>query len=1313
MNTLYNTDNMKKTLWLLLMFTGMVNAQPVINTPTPYQVCDDNTNGIAAFDINVKTPTIITQAGTLVSYHRTSEDAQAGINSIDLAEPFTNTTPFNQTIYIRAWDVADPGLPSFTTLSLIVSQKPSVSMFNNTNCVGFDITVTTTASPPGLYNYFYTTPVGFTNPGSVTSFNTNVEGYYSVIATDAASGCVSSQAAVYVSFIPSPVVTVNATSICDGNPAIVSTSVSSGNSLTYVWTNFPAAAIDPGNVGSFSTLAAGSYSVVAIDGGTGCTSNTVSVEVFNQTSVTPTFSIPPSVCAGFELPTTSDDGFAGTWSPTLDTTGTYIFTPSVGQCASTYSTLITVISGINANQAPDLVQNSATNNAVFDLTSQNSIINSDTNVQFTFFASLAEAESNSNPIGNPTTYVNTSSPQTIGIRVFDPASPNCANITSFKLIINNPNNVYIPDANFKARIIAFGVDTNFDNEIQVTEAAAYSGELNVSYALIANLTGIEAFTNLTVLRCNNNNLSSFSVNGLTSLTYLDCSYNQLTTLNLVNFPNLKFLYCSNNLLTALDITAFPQLEELNCSLNQLTSLNVAPLSILKKLVCNFNSIHTLSLNDLPNFEYLEYEYNQSTSITFSNVPNMKYLDCSLNFYITNLDLSALPLLEHLDCRYNSLSALNMTGLSSLNYLDCSVNQFTTIDISGLNNLATFYAYNNYFATIDLTNHPSLLSVSIDNNQLTTLDFTGSNNVTSISCNNNLLTSLNISGLISLNSLYCQYNQLSAIDFTGLKGLTYLLCDHNLLTSLDFSTAINLRALSCSYNNLSSINIKNGNPYIDTNSYYNWSQNPILTFICTDEAKLTAIGLILSQSTNVNNGNVVFNTYCSFVPGGYYNSITGQIKLDANNNGCDSNDLPKQFIKVKINDGGNQGATFTDAEGNYNFYTTAGNLNITPETENPTWFNFSPPIATFSFPSIDQSINTQNFCIVPNGSHQDLEVVIEPIDIAIPGDNATYKMVYRNKGNLTVSGNVTFNYDDALLDFVSATLAPNAQNTGVLNWNYTDLLPFESRSFYVTLHVNSPAASVGTILDFSASLNPVAIDENPADNQFTYHETVAALVDPNSITCIEGTAVAPVEIGNYLHYVVNFENTGTYLAQNVVIRIEIDTTKYDINSVQLLSASHHCYTRIAGNIVEFIFEGIDLDAKSGNPPVGGHGDILFKIRTNNDLVVNNVVSKVANIYFDYSLPVTTNTAETVFATLSNAGFDLDQSISVYPNPTTSKINIQADTDIQMVSLYDVQGRVLQTVLGNQKVLDTVSQSNGIYFLKITTEKGSKVVKVVKQ
>ena len=88
---LYKTEPMKKLLWLLLLFAGMVNAQPTINNPSPYQVCDNNTNGFAAFDLNVITPVIITQAGTVVSYHLTLADSQAALDQIDLSTPYTNT----------------------------------------------------------------------------------------------------------------------------------------------------------------------------------------------------------------------------------------------------------------------------------------------------------------------------------------------------------------------------------------------------------------------------------------------------------------------------------------------------------------------------------------------------------------------------------------------------------------------------------------------------------------------------------------------------------------------------------------------------------------------------------------------------------------------------------------------------------------------------------------------------------------------------------------------------------------------------------------------------------------------------------------------------------------------------------------------------------------------------------------------------------------------------------------------------------------------------------------------------------------------
>ena len=75
--------------------------------------------------------------------------------------------------------------------------------------------------------------------------------------------------------------------------------------------------------------------------------------------------------------------------------------------------------------------------------------------------------------------------------------------------IVNGQIVNIPDANFKAKLIALGVDSNTDGLIQNTEALAITN-LNVLNSNIADLTGIEAFTNLSSLHCGSNNLTTLN-----------------------------------------------------------------------------------------------------------------------------------------------------------------------------------------------------------------------------------------------------------------------------------------------------------------------------------------------------------------------------------------------------------------------------------------------------------------------------------------------------------------------------------------------------------------------------------------------------------------------------------------------------------------------------------------------------------------------------------------------------------------------------------------------------------------------------------
>ena len=59
-------------------------------------------------------------------------------------------------------------------------------------------------------------------------------------------------------------------------------------------------------------------------------------------------------------------------------------------------------------------------------------------------------------------------------------------------------NVNIPDANFKAYLVGnTAINTNGDAEIQLSEATAFNGVF-VYNMNIADLTGIEAFTALTI-----------------------------------------------------------------------------------------------------------------------------------------------------------------------------------------------------------------------------------------------------------------------------------------------------------------------------------------------------------------------------------------------------------------------------------------------------------------------------------------------------------------------------------------------------------------------------------------------------------------------------------------------------------------------------------------------------------------------------------------------------------------------------------------------------------------------------------------------
>ena len=621
--------------------------------------------------------------------------------------------------------------------------------------------------------------------------------------------------------------------------------------------------------------------------------------------------------------------------------------------------------------------------------------------------------------------------------------------------------------------------------------------------------------------------------------------------------------------------------------------------------------------------------------------------------------------------------------------------------------------------IDISEALNIYALDVTNSNITSLEgiqyFT---NLDTLICDNNNISDLSVLNTFSYFSyLSCSNNNLTSLDLSNFSSIMYLICSNNQLTSLDISSLqdASIEQLIANNNNLITLNLKNGRP--DMVFQLNIDNNPNLSYVCVNNnheayynsyfqsPNITLLGLPV---------NVVVNSYCNFTPGGNYFTINGTAHFDADSNGCSVLDSGYANFKVAISNGTTTLTTLTNTGGFYETYVPAGNYTITPQIENSSYFTVTPVSATVDFPT-QASPFAQDFCVTANGIFHDLEVAIVPIGVARPGFDASYKIQYKNKGTQTENANLVFNYNDLVMDYLTASTNPTSQNTGALNWNLGTLQPFQTGSITVNFNLNtpteSPALNGGDVLPFSSTINGLFTDETPSDNTFILNQTVVNSYDPNDKTCLEGIVVDQNKIGDYLHYQIRFENTGTYPAQNIVVRDTIDATKFDISTLEMVNASHNCKTKITDDKVEFIFENINLPFDDAT----NDGYIVFKIKTKSTLTVGESVSNTASIYFDYNFPIVTNTATSAFQNLSNEDFSSENKVLLYPNPVKNTLFLTSKNNIDSIIIYDIQGRKIQDniVNSNELRLDTNGLIKGCYFIEIIFQNQKMTKKFIKQ
>ncbi|MCT4636084.1 MAG: T9SS type A sorting domain-containing protein [Bacteroidales bacterium] len=268
--------------------------------------------------------------------------------------------------------------------------------------------------------------------------------------------------------------------------------------------------------------------------------------------------------------------------------------------------------------------------------------------------------------------------------------------------------VNIPDENFKKTLLRFRIDKNNDGEIQQSEAIAFKGKLSVGSKDISELTGIEAFVNITELECYENKLTTLNLSNNTKLESVHCANNQLTGLNVSNCTKLKKILCYNNQLTQLDITDCSELENLQCYSNKLEQLDVSNNIELKALLCSKNRLTQLDVSANIKLYQIYINHNQLTELDIANNVELIYLNCFDN-KLAHIDLSNNVKLASLYCQNNQLTKLDFSVNSKLEYVQCNNNLLKEIDAYKWKNYKEFDCENNKLCLSELWKIKSTLS----------------------------------------------------------------------------------------------------------------------------------------------------------------------------------------------------------------------------------------------------------------------------------------------------------------------------------------------------------------------------------------------------------------------------------------------------------------------------------------------------------------------------------------------------------------------------------------------------------------------------
>ncbi len=491
----------------------------------------------------------------------------------------------------------------------------------------------------------------------------------------------------------------------------------------------------------------------------------------------------------------------------------------------------------------------------------------------------------------------------------------------------------------------------------------------------------------------------------------------------------------------------------------------------------------------------------------------------------------------------------------------------------------------------------------------------------------------------------------------------------------------------------------------------------------------AITLSTTNGTilNYNNTNDTLLYHFNIIPCG---NLQGNVFMDSDQN-CNQNNLEQGYSNLPVmavNSLGQTRNAWTNNVGYYDFYNlpvdtyTIQFNNNGSDGYTVTCNNSLPQVTTLN----TNSITTINFAVncIPDFDFEanGISITGPVMNGLFPGQTSyirpyIYLNEYCNSSNvlgqikLVLTPCVT--YDMASSGNYTSSILPNiiipAASGDTVIWNNVTSNGFWNYYDYMVPVITCTNAQVGDTACFTIIVSPINGDSNPINNSITICRPIGVSYDPNNkeVSPAGYTAMGYIPpTTEELSYTINFQNTGSAPAWNIYV-LDTLSQNLDVSTLKIKASSHFMQPiMLSDKILKFNFPNIMLQDSTHNEQKS-HGYLTYSIKLKSNLSLGTQIKNTGYIYFDYNVPVVTNTAiNTLHVATGLEQIQKNNITKVYPNPSNGVLNVNSNGFIIGYKILDITGRELlsSSLLLNHSLFNIIIESldNGSYILKLETE-----------